>query len=97
MSKPNISTACAATRLRIRHSGIGHAIAMPRAICIFRTMHWTSLSITQRGACVLLDLHPQPISLQTDSLKSHRRQRRIPTYIRPPAELNPKGTARIVS
>ena len=42
-------------------------------------------------------LHPQPIGLLTNPLKSHRRQRRIPTYIRPPAELNPKGTAQIVS
>ena len=42
-------------------------------------------------------LHPQPIGLQTDSLKSHRRQRRIPTSIRPPAEFNPTGTAQIVS
>jgi hypothetical protein len=30
------------------------------------------------------------IGLQTDSLKSHRRQRRIPTYIRPPAESIPR-------
>ena len=46
------SRMCAATRLRIRHFGIGHARAMPRAICILCTMHWTSLSITQRGVCV---------------------------------------------
>ncbi len=49
-----------------------------------------SLSITQRGVCVLLDLHPQPIGLLTDFLKSHRRQRQLPSCIRPPAESIPR-------